>query len=144
MIRQHLIVVLLLLLPLVSVADDALVYESFMGVSIGRVFLTQQERELLDARRLLSSQDGDNEASSSTSDDSNGKPLASAGYIIGRNGRSKIWRDGDFVESRGNAANSMSFPGDVKITRRIAVDESAAANKDDKARRPSGPDGDAD
>ena len=31
--------------------DDTQIYESFAGVKIGRVFLSQSERELLDERR---------------------------------------------------------------------------------------------
>lgn len=105
--------------PLTSVADESVVYESFAGVEIGRVFLSQSQRELLDARRLLNPQQRDAGGEESAGVAPMLRKPASAGFIISRNGRSKVWKDGDFVDSGDNAARSMSFPGDIDITRHV-------------------------
>lgn len=120
--QRIMITLFLLLLPLAAVTEEHLVYESFSGVTIGRVFLSQSERDMLDAQRLDGPQAGVAGAVVSGGDAVKSKPLASAGYIIGHNGRSKVWKDGDFVDSRSNSARSMSFPGDVKITRHVVAD----------------------
>lgn len=121
--------VIALTYPLLSVAENSPVYESLSGVRIGRVFLTQNERDLLDARRLVEPQGGSFREVISDAP-AKSKPLASAGYIIGRHGRSKVWKNGDFVESRNDPEVSVSFPGDVKITRHAASDK--PSDTDDK------------
>ena len=115
---------IVLICPLVSAAENNGMYESLSGVRIGRVFLTQHERNTLDARRLIEPQGGSiDKVIQDTAPKS--KPRASAGYIIGRHGRSKVWRNGDFVESGNDPEESVSFPGDVKVTRRAASDKAA-------------------
>ncbi|MDH3429853.1 MAG: hypothetical protein OEQ14_07525 [Gammaproteobacteria bacterium] len=113
---------IVLLHPLVSAAEDNAVYESLRGVRIGRVFFTQIERDLLDARRLIEPSGG---AVEEVNRDApvRTRPRASAGYIIGRQGRSQVWKDGDFVEISRDPEISVSFPGDVKITRHAARDK---------------------
>jgi len=125
MMCRILALLLTIMFPLAGAADDSFVYESFSGVKIGRVFLSQSQRETLDARRLLGPQEGGASGEQSVDPASGPRRLPSAGFIIGRNGHSKIWRDGDFVDS-GGAARSMTFPGDVRITRHVAADPSSA------------------
>ena len=55
---RYLLVFPILALPHDTAADEGLVYESFSGVTIGRLFLSQSEREYLDVRRLLPLQEG--------------------------------------------------------------------------------------
>ena len=116
------ILFLVALLSAPAYADEPGVYETLAGVSIGRVFLTPEERRLLDLARR--------EGPTNTTD-SGGQPvdgpaeptLRSAGYIQSSNGKSRQWRDGEFVESRGAPSRDMRFPGDVKIVRHPAKPE---------------------
>ena len=121
--RAILIVHLLLAGPLVSVADDT-VYESLYGVKIGRVFLSQDQREILDARRLSGPPTAAKGTTTSSAAGAQSRDVAAAGYIVGRNGRSKIWSGGDFVEAGKASPRSMTFPGDVKITRHVVAESS--------------------
>jgi hypothetical protein len=95
-------------------ADDSTVYESLSGVQIGRVFLSQQQRVELDARR---EQVADGDVGKRTARATPSQALPSAGYIIGRNGYPKVWKDGDFVTTRDAETTAMKFPGDVPVTR---------------------------
>jgi hypothetical protein len=116
---------LFIMLPLAGAADDGFVYESFSGVKIGRVFLSQGQRESLDARRLLNPQEGDAGGEQPGDAKATSRNLPSAGFIIGRDGRSKIWKNGDFVDSSGGT-RTMTFPGDVTITRHVQARKSDA------------------
>jgi len=137
MIRRVL-TLLLIVFPLAVAADEGFVYESFSGVKIGRVFLSQSQREKLDARRLSSPGEGGSGDEQSVDPAVAARKLPSAGFIIGRDGRSKVWKNGDFVDS-GGGIRSMTFPGDVTITRHVPADESAA-NVDGSATRDGEPD----
>ena len=121
------LLLLVLTFPLVCGASEDPVYESLSGVTIGRVFVSQTQRDELDARRNAASPEGT--AVNAVPDDATDAPAAaeSAGYIIVNKGPVKVWKDGDFVDSNGSPA--MSFPGDVKITRHSSVEESAEAAK---------------
>lgn len=98
-------------------AEESRVYESMTNVKIGRVFISQAEREGLDARRHLPPQNDDTLASTETEATSQVKPRPSAGYFKSSKGPSRVWKDGDFVSSDVNENRKISFPGDVKITR---------------------------
>jgi hypothetical protein len=123
MSRQGAIFCLLVLFTASVSAAEIDIYESLAGVEIGRVFLSQQERQLVVVHGTSAS----------------GKPAAttvqpqkpsSAGYIIGRNGRQKVWKDGDFVAAAGVRSSPVTFPGDVPIVhhgKRIAAESQAAA-----------------
>lgn len=137
MMRRVLTLMLFIMLPLVGVADDGFVYESFSGVKIGRVFLSQNQRETLDARRLLNPGEGDAGGEQPVETSDAVRKLPSAGFIIGRNGRSKVWKNGDFVDS-GGGMRSMTFPGDVTITRHVEK-QTSAADADSAARSDGGP-----
>lgn len=115
--RKLLLAVIVYLFATSVVADDSDVYESMTNVKIGRVFLSQAERDSLDARRLLQPKDADGVSTTSTDSTPEDKPLASAGYFKSSNGPSQVWKDGDFVNSNGDAVRAVTFPGDVKITR---------------------------
>ena len=112
-----------LLLPAAAVADDSSVYESLSGVHIGRVFLSPAERATLDARRERGSDAAGAAAGDDTGKSAPARAAQSAGYIIGRDGESKVWKNGDFVASGG--AEAVKFPGAVDITRHetLAADD---------------------
>lgn len=124
MIVRGLFFVLVLLLSRPAIASDSPVYESFHGVTIGRVFLSQEHRNSLDRRRLQLPRRVQGPTSARVEDPA-GKAPPPAGYIIGPNGRSKTWRDGDFVETARKPAQRMSFPGDVAVKRHPAPETSA-------------------
>ena len=114
-----LLLVIALTLSAPVVADDSPVYESFRGVKIGRVFLSQERRNLLDKRRLqVPRRRADAGAPSAAGPQKKAAPAA--GYIIGPGGRSKTWRNGDFVETASDPAQRMRFPGDVAVRRHPA------------------------
>ena len=115
------VLLLAVLVPVPSMAEDSLIYESFDGVTIGRVFLTQRERESLDVRRLQTPKEAGRAKEQPSDAEPQQTARPSAGYIIGRNGRPKTWKDGDFVDSVSRSAVAMSFPGDVKITRHVSL-----------------------
>ena len=121
---RALTLLLFVMLPLAVAAGDGFAYESFSGVKIGRVFLSQSQRDALDARRHLDPQEGNAPGEQSVDTAVAKRKLPSAGFIIGRDGRSKVWKNGDFVESVGGT-RSMTFPGDVSITRHVETDSSA-------------------
>lgn len=135
--QRTLAAVLLSLLSCVAVAEQNLIYESISGVRIGRVFLSQPDRDRLDAQRLAGPQTAGPDAGAPADATEQPTSAASAGYIIGRNGRSQVWQAGDFVDAVRNPARSMSFPGDVKITRHVSdagartQDEKGSARSDD-------------
>ena len=97
-------------------ADGLEVYESLDEVTIGRIFLSPQERARLDERRGKAQQavaGGATKAAPSRKS----HPRAS-GYIVSSSGRTRVWSDGDF-DSTGKAPQ-MIFPGDVKVTHKAA------------------------
>ena len=124
MIVRCLLIALVLLWSRTAAAGDSPVYESFRGVTIGRVFLTQEQRNSLDKRRLqIPSRIAG--PSSAAAEGPARKTASPAGYIIGPGGRSKTWRDGDFVETTTKPVRRMSFPGDVTVKRHPAPETSA-------------------
>ncbi len=103
--------------PLTAVAEEPFVYESFAGVQIGRVFLSQSQRDALDAARLLPPAVGTAESSDTAQPEAASRSIRPAGYIIGSGGRSRVWKDGDFVETDSDVSRSTAFPGAIRITR---------------------------
>ena len=124
MIVRCLLVALVLLLSRPAMAEDSPVYESFRGVTIGRVFLTQEHRDSLDRRRLQFPRRTPRLSSTAPAGPVS-KAAPPAGYIIGPNGRSKAWRDGDFVDTPSKPVRRMAFPGDVAVKRHPAPEKSA-------------------
>ena len=51
------------------------------------------------------------------------KAPVAAGFIIGPNGRSRTWNEGDFVDSTRARALSTQFPGDVPVERQVEQPE---------------------
>ena len=137
------LLLLLVLLACMPARGEEFVYESISGVTIGRVFLSQQERDQLDDRRLNAPQEEGPRGGAPSTAGPKSKPVQSAGYIIGRSGRSKFWKDGDFVDSKSNAVRSMSFPGDVKVTRHETVDDSDSGDEHDASPHDNGQNNDA-
>jgi hypothetical protein len=110
-----------------ALADDNAVYESLDGVEIGRVFLSRQERAILDRKRAHAA-DAVASTSGAASAQTASQTASSAGYFIGRNGDSKVWKNGDFVTSQGTRETALKFPGAVKVLRH---DAEALAEPDD-------------
>ncbi len=106
-------------------ADESPVYESLATASIGRVFLSQEQRDLLDRLRLR-----DPEAAQPAGGETEVKEQrpAAAGFIIGPDGRSRTWDEGDFVDSTRSRALSTRFPGDIDVERKA---EQLAAEDDE-------------
>ena len=125
-------------------AEEAVVYETFAGVKIGRVFLTPGDRARLDEQRLHppAAAVGDEPATEGATETR--RSLPSAGYIISSSGRARVWHDGDFVESRQHTPRNMQFPGDVKVIRSVPEDTPGAAQEEDQQERRSEADDDAD
>ncbi len=117
MIVRRIAILLLFVCPLTAAAEEPFVYESFAGVQIGRVFLSQSQRDALDAARLLTPGKGAVEGDATPATEVPSREIRPAGYIIGSNGRSRVWKDGDFVETGSDVPGSMAFPGAIRITR---------------------------
>lgn len=113
---------ILLLMCCVStvVADDEAVYESIADIAIGRVFMSPQQRQQLDVRRLHP----DRYAGAGTPREAGQQETKHrsppAGYISSSSGGSRYWNNGDFVAGNSRNSTSMSFPGDVAIVRHAA------------------------
>lgn len=124
--RGLLILVIACITP--AYADDAGVYETLVGVSIGRVFLSPQERRLLDAQR----KNGPPTASLAeppADDVAEAEPPSNAsGYIVSSSGKSRRWLDGNFVESQVTPTRNTRFPGDVQIIRHPAKEDQPEAS----------------
>ena len=112
---------LLLVLPQLAHPGDVTIYESLETVSIGRVFLSPEERRWLDARRA-------SEPSAvlpprartpvrAPSEPAPARTKSPAGYIVSSSGEARVWRDGEFVRSDDRTAVDISFPGDVRVKR---------------------------
>ena len=111
------------LLATAAIADENPVYESLAGVEIGRVFLSREQRAVLDHKRKHPASDTAPAAGVSPAQEAPPAVASPAGYIIGRNGQSKVWKDGDFVSSPTPRDASLSFPGDVQIIQHAADDD---------------------
>ena len=114
------LLILTLLLASSAHADNSNVYETIAGISIGRVFLTPEERSLLDAARTRSPQLVTQSAPASSEAVKAEKSSNASGYIVSSSGKSRLWRDGDFVEAATTPTPATRFPGDVKIIRHRA------------------------
>ena len=130
-------ILLLFMCPLTAAAEEPFVYESFAGVQIGRVFLSQSQREALDAARLLTPGQGTVAGDEAPDAEEPSRKVRPAGYIIGSSGRSRVWKDGDFVETGSDVPGSMAFPGAIRITRHSGT----AQQPDDTAAADGGGDG---
>ena len=102
-----------------AAADADFVYESYDGVTLGRVFLSQAERDWLDARRHARPA-GTTKSGAKSDTGSANKASRAAGYMTGPDGRLRVWRHGDFVESASTAPGDMAFPGDVEVVQHAA------------------------
>ena len=148
MIGRRSSILALLALPALAAADELAVYESMSTVSIGRVFLTQDQRARLDARRLNPGSVPATAAAPEGKRAQQKRSPGSAGYIVSGDGKARVWKDGDFIRSGARAAQRMAFPGDVKVRRHggqgsarataVRAEEHDAADTDAKEdRRPS-------
>ena len=107
----------LMFLAMTAHAADMPVYESLNGIEIGRVFLSQAQRDALDRSRAR----GDSSDVSDTGPRGKTNAPASssdaAGYIISESGKTRIWKRGDFVAGEQSDADRVKFPGEVRVER---------------------------
>lgn len=114
------LLIMLLLFSASVAADDSSVYETITHVSIGRVFLTPDERRRLDAARKQGLPSASMSGTAAGDSNEAETPSNAAGYIVSSNGKARRWLNGDFVEAQNSPTSSTRFPGDVKIVRHIA------------------------
>ncbi len=121
---RFLVMILLFGAGQAATAEESPVYESLSGLSIGRVFYSQAERELLDQRRHLPAPSGQAALKGK------GTPRKqridrddAAGFIKSSSGRSRIWTNGRFVPTNQSPEEAVSFPGEVEVERHDAADE---------------------
>ena len=95
-------------------AHESGIYESLEHIHIGRVFLSPPERAHLDKNRNVRSP---GTGGSRTGLDNKGgvRDDRAAGYIVSASGRTRVWKDGDFVAT--DSPSTVRFPGDVRVTR---------------------------
>lgn len=122
MILRRIVASYVALFAAAAIAGEDLVYESLQGVEIGRVFLSQEQRAVLDQKRKHSASDIASASGTTPVSGVLSQSALSAGYIIGRDGRAKVWKDGDFLSSPAPRETVLRFPGDVKIIRHSAID----------------------
>lgn len=108
-------------------AEEPPVYESLSEVSVGRVFFTASQRAYLDSLRGKSNVGSSSSAKSRPPSSKPANPDA-AGFIVRSSGKSRVYRNGDFVEVA--ADPDVKFPDDVAVTRKSGAEEGA---KDDGA-----------
>lgn len=130
MIRKTLL--LLSLIGSQAVADEAEIYESVDDISIGRVFLTPGQRNLLDVERLRPRPSAEQSHHSESDKQPSSQAPSPAGYIISSRGTQSSWAEGAFSESNRKALRTMTFPGDVRIVRHGT--DGATRSADDEAK----------
>ena len=110
----------------VAVADE--LYESLDDLTLGRIFLSQAERERLEARRGIvvdAASTGDaSDEQAPEPDQSPARPAA--GYILARGGRALVWSDGAFRRVTGHV-DDVDFPGAGRIRIERASDRGSPA-----------------
>lgn len=126
MIRPFASLALCLVLIAPANADESPVYESLSALSIGRVFYSQSERELLDQRRDHPRRPVAASSKSVGTKNKSDDHKDAAGYIISSTGRSRVWKKGDFVTSSRSQVGKVSFPGEIAVKRH----EEAGENED--------------
>lgn len=122
MIRRCVAALVFSVLPVSLAADELHVYESIDNISIGRVFLTPEQRSWLDVHRHDVRADrvaapAEDLPTQDTAGKSTNPATSAAGYIIKSDGGQQRWSNGDFVVSRLSSLAAMKFPGDIKIVR---------------------------
>ena len=103
-------------------ADEQAAYESLSEVSIGRVFFSPKQRELLDRRRR-----GRPPVRRSVQSEAK-QSEDSAGFIVNSAGQARIYSNGDFVVAA--IKNTMDFPGDISVIRQETLTSQTADDED--------------
>lgn len=127
----------------VAIADDSAVYESISDVAIGRVFLSPQQRQQLNVRRLHPERHESSEPAQQSEPQPAKVKTAPAGYIISNSGESRYWNNGDFVAGSSRYAATMRFPGDIVVVRHFAAeatDEETSGKSETERQVPAKPD----
>ena len=93
-------------------AEDQPLYEDLADVSIGDVFFSAAERARLDRQRRPRLSTGDRLPDGDARQSRTNKGM---GVFSRSGGRSKVYKDGDFVIA--DSATDITFPGEVSVTR---------------------------
>ena len=102
--------------PAASAADSA----DNSKMTLGRVFMSPEQRAELDRLRKIRPVDGAAAATAATSTTGAGdreEAPASSGFIIRAEGEAYLWIDGDFRRVRPDRARSNTSNDEIKITR---------------------------
>lgn len=97
-------------------ASDLAIYESLSDITIGRVFLSPKQRAYLDSRPVLSPKPVRETPVTAPAE----RKKDPAGFIISSTGASSVWSQQGFVAVED--ASGISFPGDVKVTRKESIE----------------------
>lgn len=113
--KSHIVAIMMIFTGIIvtenAAADDIDVYESLTDITIGRVFLSPEQRLRLDGMR------GKTPSVTSADRGKSRQPnTRAAGYIVSSAGKLKVWSNGDFVAS--DDRGQMRFPGDVRVIRK--------------------------
>ena len=137
--RLPIFILLTGLLTAPAVAHEDGVYESLGHIPVGRIFLSPEERMQLDKVRgkapVLSSRTQSTGNASSRVFDKD-----AAGFIVSDSGKTRVWKNGDFVTT--TSASTVRFPGQVRVASQTAAQDSADAATDDEADQPTAEAGD--
>lgn len=115
-----------------SEAGEISIYESLSDVTIGRVFLSPKQRAYLDTRPVLSPRPVAETPPAAPAE----RKKDPAGYIISSSGISSVWSQGGFVTRED--ASGISFPGDVKVTRKETTESSDLSSTEMRKPAPDG------
>lgn len=130
--KTRLIISLLLagLFATPATAHEDGVYESLGHIPIGRIFLSPEERARLDkVRGKAPAQSAGLKPGSEARARATNKDAA--GFIISDSGRTRVWKNGDFVAAA--SASDVRFPGQVRVASESAPRDGAANEHDEDA-----------
>jgi len=100
------------LLATPAIAHEDGVYESLGHIPVGRIFLSPEERARLDKVRGKSPvQSKETRPAGSSGNRVNDKDAA--GFIVSDSGTTRVWKNGDFVETA--SVSNVRFPGQVRV-----------------------------
>ena len=97
----------LLALPLQVIASDSEIYDTVSSVSIGRVFLSPEQRLVLDEERRRPKSKLPLQGVVETDDVERTSGVIPAGYIVNSSGEARYWHEGDFVRADSEAVSSV-------------------------------------
>lgn len=136
------LVLLILVSPACVAADVDEIYESLDNVRLGRLFLSPDERDVLEARRRLPTSDAIADSSGEASTAVAAEPPArpAAGIIVASGRQPLVWINGEFRRVESASVDTLRFPGAVRIqsTGKGADDDTEQQSRDAGAEAASG------